>query len=123
MEVTGKIKVINGTVNVSDSFQKRELVVTTEEQYPQHILIEFNQDKCAVLDSYSIGQSVKVNINLRGREWINPEGVAKYFNSLQGWKIEALSEATASVNDTKVHDAQVLSPSNIGEEAEDDLPF
>lgn len=126
MEVTGKIKVINGTVNVSDSFQKRELVITTEEQYPQHILIEFNQDKCAVLDSYSIGQSVKVNINLRGREWINPDGVAKYFNSLQGWKIEALSEATASVNDTKVHDAQVLSPSNIGEEAEDekyDLPF
>ena len=123
MEVSGKIKVINGTVNVSDSFQKRELVVTTEEQYPQHVLIEFNQDKCAVLDSYSIGQSVKVSINLRGREWINPEGIAKYFNSLQGWKIEALSEAPASVNDTKVHDAQVLSPSNIGEELEDDLPF
>ena len=123
MEVTGKIKVINGTVNVSDSFQKRELVVTTEEQYPQHILVEFNQDKCAVLDSYSIGQSVKVSINLRGREWINPEGIAKYFNSLQGWKIEALSEATASVNNTKVHDAEILSPSNIGEDAKDDLPF
>jgi hypothetical protein len=123
MEVLGKIKVINGTVNVSDSFQKRELVVTTDEQYPQHILVEFNQDKCAVLDSYSIGQNVKVSINLRGREWINPEGIAKYFNSLQGWRIEALSEATASVNNTKVHDAEVLSPSNIGEEAKDDLPF
>jgi len=123
MEVTGKIKVINGTVNVSDSFQKRELVVTTEEQYPQHVLVEFNQDKCAVLDSYSIGQSVKVSINLRGREWINPEGIAKYFNSLQGWKIEALSEASASVNNTQVHDAEVLSPSNNGEDAKDDLPF
>jgi len=122
MEVTGKIKVINGTVNVTDSFQKRELVVTTEEQYPQHILIEFNQDKCAILDGFSIGQGVKVSINLRGREWVNPEGISKYFNQIQGWRIEALSEAS-NVNNTKVHDAEVLSPSNNGEEEKDDLPF
>lgn len=126
MEVTGKIKVINGTVNVTDSFQKRELVVTTEEQYPQHVLIEFNQDKCAVLDGFSIGQSVKVSINLRGREWVNPEGITKYFNQIQGWRIEALSNTpniAPNVNDTKVYNAEVLSPSNNGEDEKDDLPF
>ena len=66
MQVTGKIKVINQTQNVSASFKKRELVVSTEEQYPQHILIEFNQDKCDVLDNYTVGDSVNVSINLRG---------------------------------------------------------
>jgi hypothetical protein len=89
MEVSGKIKVINPTQEVNASFKKRELVVTTEDQYPQHILIEFNQDKCSVLDNYKVGQSVKIGINLRGREWVNPQGETRYFNQIQGWKIEA----------------------------------
>ena len=88
MEVTGKIKVINPSLQVSASFKKRELVVTTDEQYPQHIMIEFTQDKCDLLNNYSIGEPVKVSINLRGREWVNPQGEAKYFNSIQGWRIE-----------------------------------
>ena len=89
MEVLGKIKLINETQTFGASgFRKRELVVTTNEQYPQMIMIEFVQDKCDLLNTYQVGQDVKVSINLRGREWINPEGVAKYFNSIQGWRIE-----------------------------------
>lgn len=88
MEVTGKIKAINATVDVSASFKKRELVVTTDEQYPQHILVEFTQDKCDILNNYNVGASVKVSINLRGREWVNTQGETKYFNSIQGWRIE-----------------------------------
>jgi len=87
MELNGKIKAINEVQNVSASFKKRELVLTTNEQYPQDILIEFTQDKCDVLNSYNIGEDVIVSINIRGREWINPQGEAKYFNSIQGWKI------------------------------------
>ena len=88
MEVLGKIKVINPTQNVSATFKKRELVVSTNEQYVQHILIEFAQDKCDILDNYQVGQNVKVGINLRGREWVNPQGETKYFNQIQGWKID-----------------------------------
>ncbi len=88
MQVTGKIKVINQTQEVSSSFKKREIVVSTDEQYQQHVLIEFNQDKCSVLDNYKIGDNVIVDINLRGREWINQQGETKYFNTIQGWKIE-----------------------------------
>jgi len=84
MEVTGKIKAINAEQQVSASFKKRELVVTTEEQYPQHIMIEFTQDKCDLLNNYKVGEAVKVSINLRGREWVNPQGETKYFNSIQG---------------------------------------
>lgn len=93
MEVIGKIKMIGATLQVSASFQKRELVVTTEEQYPQHIMIEFAQDKCDVLNNYSVGQNVKVGINLRGRDWTNPQGETKYFNSIQGWRIEKNGDA------------------------------
>jgi hypothetical protein len=93
MQVQGTIKMIGETQQVSASFRKRELVVTTAEQYPQSILIEFNQDKCDVLDKYQVGQEVNVSINLRGREWVNPQGEAKYFNTIQGWKIEAVGSA------------------------------
>ena len=89
MEISGRIKKIDETKTYGASgFRKRELVLTTEEQYPQMLLIEFVQDKCDMLDNFQPGEEVKININLRGREWINPEGEAKYFNSIQGWRIE-----------------------------------
>jgi hypothetical protein len=62
MEVTGKIKVVNPEQQISAAFKKRELVVTTEEQYPQHIMIEFTQDKCDLLNNYSVGETVKASI-------------------------------------------------------------
>ena len=88
MEILGTVKVIGESVEVSASYKKRELVITTEEQYPQSIAIEFPQDKGSLLDYYEVGQSVKVSINLGGREWVNPQGETKYFNSIKGWKIE-----------------------------------
>ena len=68
MEVQGRIKMIGETQTFgSNGFWKREIVVTTEEQYPQHIMVEFVQDKTDLLNSYKEGQQVKININLRGR--------------------------------------------------------
>ena len=84
MEVIGKIKLIGETQTFGNNgFRKRELVVTTDEQYPQMLLIEFIQDKSELLNNYTVGQDVKVSINLKGREWINPQGEAKYFNAIQ----------------------------------------
>lgn len=88
MQVTGKIRLIGQTQEIGEKgFKKRDVVVTTEEQYPQHISIQFTQDKCSVLDDYKVGDEVAVDINLRGNEWVNPQGETKYFNTLQGWKI------------------------------------
>jgi hypothetical protein len=76
------------TITVSASFEKRELIIATEEQYPQYILINFTQGKCdSTLDSLQVGQLISVSINVRGREWTNPQGEVKYFNDIQGWKI------------------------------------
>ena len=122
MEVLGKVKVINPEQQVSATFKKRELVVTTDEQYPQHILVEFTQDKCDLLNNYAIGEPVKVSINLRGREWVNPQGETRYFNSIQGWRIEKLAaDAPAGA---PMPAAPVFQPApNLNEEEADDLPF
>ncbi|HEX8562743.1 MAG TPA: DUF3127 domain-containing protein [Flavobacterium sp.] len=128
MEVTGKIKVINPEQQVSAAFKKRELVVTTDEQYPQHIMIEFTQDKCDLLNNYRPGELVKVSINLRGREWVNPQGESKYFNSIQGWRIEK-QQADAPMQQQQQQQpplpaSQSFEPaSNFNEEDHDDLPF
>ena len=124
MEVTGKIKMIGEAKNVgSGSFLKRELVVTTEEQYPQHIMIEFVQDKCDLLNGYQVNEPVKVSINLRGREWVDPQGVTKYFNSIQGWRVERL-QAAAPTQAPPMPAAEAFEPAtNFKEEEHDDLPF
>ena len=91
MEVTGRVKMVEQTKEVGSSgFRKRDIVVTTDEQYPQHISVQFVQDKCDLLNNFTECQEVKVAINLRGREWINPQGEAVYFNTIQGWRIEAI---------------------------------
>lgn len=87
MQVTGRIKLIKDTEVVSEKFSKRELVVTTNDQYPQDIMIQFTQDKCNLLNDLSEGMDVAVSINLRGREWVSPQGEVKYFNTLEGWKV------------------------------------
>lgn len=125
MEVTGKIKVINAEQQVSATFKKRELVVSTEEQYPQFISINFVQDKCDLLNNYNTGDAVKVAINLRGREWVNPQGETKYFNDIQGWKIEKVqTEATSNSGLEPMPPTQAFAPAtNFNEEEHDDLPF
>ncbi|AOR27973.1 conserved hypothetical protein (DUF3127) [Formosa sp. Hel1_33_131] len=124
MEIQGKIKLIGETQSIgSNGFRKRELVVTTEEQYPQHIMVEFVQDKTDLLDSYQVGQQIKVGINLRGREWINPQGEAKYFNAIQGWRIDNLQQA-APANAAAVAPAQAFEPAtDLTADEPNDLPF
>ena len=111
MEVQGKIKVIQ-QAETFGTFTKRGVVVTTDEQYPQDIMVEFVQDKCTLLDKYKVGEDVKIGINLRGREWVNPEGVAKYFNTIQGWRIDKNSSETPSK-------PQPVTTENV----DNDLPF
>ncbi|MCH1548497.1 MAG: DUF3127 domain-containing protein [Flavobacteriaceae bacterium] len=124
MELQGKIKMIGNTQAITDSFKKREIVITTNEQYPQHIMTEFVQDKVDLLNNYEVGQDVKISINIRGREWKNPQGEIKYFNSIQGWRIEKLN------NDPSFSEAPPVAPlksfetiSDVDEKEHDDLPF
>ena len=86
--------------------------------------MEFVQDKTNLLDKFQVGQQVKVSIDLRGREWVSPQGDTKYFNSIQGWRIENLQEATPGDDIPPVPPADAFEPAdNLKEEDYDDLPF
>ena len=109
MEITGLVKLIGQTEEVgTNGFTKRLLVVTTNEQYPQDLPIDFVKDKTFLLDSFKIGDAVTVGINLRGSEYNG-----RYYLNAQGWKINK------GVNDIPVHDAKVIEVI----EVHNDLPF
>ncbi|MEL0185929.1 MAG: DUF3127 domain-containing protein, partial [Flavobacteriaceae bacterium] len=102
--------------------RKREIVLTTQEQYPQNILVEFIQDRTDLLDAYKVGDFVKIDINLRGREWTNDKGEVKYFNSIQGWRIEKVADEFES----QLPPLPTKEDLNISDNASsepDDLPF
>ncbi|MFY0655042.1 MAG: DUF3127 domain-containing protein [Cyclobacteriaceae bacterium] len=89
MKVEGKLLAKMNEQQVTDSFKKREFVVEYAEnpQYPELVKFEFIQDKCSELDSINIGDYVSLEFNLKGRKWTDPQGVDKYFNTLQAWRI------------------------------------
>ncbi|GGH67136.1 MAG: DUF3127 domain-containing protein [Bacteroidetes bacterium] len=122
MELTGTVKKVFDEQQISSSFKKREMVLTTEEQYPQSIMVEFVQDKTDLLDRIKEGDRVNVSINIRGREWQSPQGETRYFVSIQGWKIQAEQPAAAAGGSEPPMDSYSASdfPSD---EQEDDLPF
>lgn len=86
MEVKGIVKQV-GEIQDFNGFKKRELWIVTDETYPQTLNLEFVQDKVHILNNYKEGDKVEVSINLRGKEWTGADGVAKVFNSIQGWRI------------------------------------
>ena len=124
MEVQGKIKLVGDIQEITDSFSKRELVIVTQEQYPQTLCVEFVQDKMSLLDDFQEGQEVKIGINLRGREWKNSEGKIKYFTSLQGWRIENLQNEVPNNDQPGLDSLSPFEPADdVNKEDLDDLPF
>ncbi len=86
MEITGNIKLIldteTGTSKAGKEWAKRQIVVTTQETYPQDIAIDFMGDKITQINKFEVGNPVTVSINIRGNEYNG-----KYYNSINGWKI------------------------------------
>jgi len=91
IEATGKLHTIFETKQVSERFTKREFVVELLDnpKYPQVVLFQLTGDRCAQLDGLRVGDAVRIDFSLRGREWRSPQGDVKYFNSLDVWKVEA----------------------------------
>ncbi|MDO4762999.1 MAG: DUF3127 domain-containing protein [Flavobacteriaceae bacterium] len=123
MELQGTVKKIFDTQTFASGFQKRELILLTQEQYPQPISIEFLSEKIMLLDNLSEGDQIKVGINIRGREWTNPQGEVKYFNSITGWRLEKITDSSFEPTQAS-SDTQAVSNENpFADEEDDDLPF
>jgi len=118
--IDGDITAIFDKNQITDTFSKREFVVETVGEYPQQIKIEFTQAKCAELDKYTVGDSVSVSVNIRGRKWTNKEGKDMYFNTLQAWRIKKL--ASSNIDPINSSYADDYSYGN-DDAVSDDLPF
>lgn len=126
MEISGIVKKVGDTQDITQTFKKREIVVTTEEQYPQHLMVEFTQDKTSLLDNYNVGDKVTIGINLRGREWTSPQGEVKYFNSIQGWRIDKTQPAASGGNAAPAQSSSSAGMPEMppmADDDDDDLPF
>jgi hypothetical protein len=90
MEVIGRLHVIGETQQKSERFTKREFVLEIAEnpKYPQTVQFQLTGDRVNQIDGMNVGDQVRVEFSLRGREWRSPSGDVKYFNSLDVWRIE-----------------------------------
>jgi len=83
--ITGRIIEI-GLVQTFDSgFTKRQFVIEEKPgaDYPNPIPLEVVKDRCALLDSLQVGDTVTASYDLRGREYNG-----KYYVNVQAWRIE-----------------------------------
>jgi len=129
-KLTGTVKVLNPTQAISEKFSKREFVIETQDQYPQLVMFQATQDKCALLDNIQLSSQVEVSFNLRGKEWTSPAGEVKYFNTLEAWRIETVGQSNTmptggpsamSLNSDPIPAATASAVTS--REEEDDLPF
>ena len=120
MEISGKIIVLNDTETIgAKGFQKRLLVVQTEETYPQTIPVEFTQEKTTILNFYKVGDLVKIGINLRGSEW-----QGRYYANINGWKISKVDANLTAAQQMPDREAtQPINNAQLQAEEEDFLPF
>lgn len=125
-QLTGKIKAIGAIEQKSDTFKVRTFVVSIDgdTNYPQHVQLQMANDKCEMLNTFTVGSEVTVSFNLRGREWTAADNTVKYFNTLDAWRVEAGTGAVATAqggaqaNSVPANQTPVTMPDSV-----DDMPF
>lgn len=106
----------------ANGFKVAKFIVVDDSssEYEQILELQCTQDKADNLVKYNkAGDRVDISYNLRGREWTNPQGEVKVFNSIEAWKVFKVDNAAGGegVEDYQEVDASSL---DVGTE---DLPF
>jgi hypothetical protein len=123
-KLTGSVKLIKDTVQVTEKFAKREFVINdASSMYPQDIIFQAVQDKCSMLDGINEGEQVEVSFNLRGREWTSPQGEVKYFNTLDAWRIEKVGQGMPQGGPSDMNLDAAPATASTESADDDDLPF
>lgn len=96
--ITGTIHLILPKRQVTEKFAAQELVLHTNDKYPQYIVFQAANDKCKMLDPLLVGQEATITFSVRGREYKKEGQEPRYFNTLEiisidAQKSEAVSEA------------------------------
>lgn len=124
-EAQGQIHSIGATTEYGNNgFTKREFVIklTGEGEntaYPNYIALELIKDKCALMDSYRMGDEINVHFNLSGRLWSGNGKPEKCFTSLQAWRVEAVGDQPDAYDQSPPPGFEQSSPPDY----DDDIPF
>ncbi|MCB0786749.1 MAG: DUF3127 domain-containing protein [Flavobacteriales bacterium] len=121
--ISGTIKSIGKTQDISDKFRKRELILLEAVgQRDQPVPIEFTQDRTGLLDGFEPGEQVTVSFFINGREWVARDGTVKYFLSLSAQRIDRAGAAPAA-GAPPLPPPPTAKDEPISGDDEDDLPF
>ena len=117
LAATGRIHAHFDTEQVTERFRKREFVLELADnpRYPQHVLFQLTGPRCESLDGFQVGDEVRVEFSLRGREWKSPRGETRFFNSLDVWTLERAGAATPAGDEPPLPEPPPHS--------DDDIPF
>ena len=88
-EFEGRLKKIL-PIKERGTFKKIEFILVSDEQYPQMIKFELQNNKIKLIESFFIGDQIKLDFNLRGIEWLDPEGKKVYFTSFTVWRLKKI---------------------------------
>jgi len=127
-DATGVLVVKEDVVKRTETFSVREFVIEVAgDRFSDFVKFQLTNDKCALLDSFQIGDQVLVTFNLRGRKW-EKDGKTTYFNSLDAWRLRKADGTSASSYDGGASAASggsaVFTETNVSNAKDGgDLPF
>ena len=111
LKQVGVIERIEEVKVFSDKFKALKFTINTGGEYPQVVEFQASQDKADNFNQFNkVGDNVEVLFNLRGRNWTNPSGEIKTFNTLEVWRVNKVDSAIPEAIQQTA-------------EVEDDLPF
>jgi hypothetical protein len=89
--IKGKLFSKSAVLQVNDRFKKLEFVLEVQEQngdtiYTNYIKFQLAQNKCDLINNFSIGQEVELSFNIKGNKY-EKAGVTNVINTLDVWKI------------------------------------
>ncbi len=120
LETQGKLHEIFDAQQVTEKFKKREFVVEIDDNgYLQHVKFQLNQDKCSLIDPFSLGENVKVSFNLSGRQYTSKTGEKGYITNVVAWRIERVGSTNSAPMPTEPPVFQL----GATEGEDDSLPF
>lgn len=131
LQVTGILVDKQATQVVTEKFKKRTFAMDITEQgsdgnsYPNFVQLQATQNRCELLDAFFVGDTVTVHFNIRGNK-NEKDGVVRYFNNLDAWRIERAASNNQPDQTTKPYSSPAATPSQFSPKQHDmseDLPF
>ena len=112
IELTGRIKAIGKTKQITDSFKVRSLWMSFDDSYVHNgeavekentPEFQFKQSGCELLDNFSANDLVKITFKPEGRKW-ESNGKSGHITNLSAFKIEVIQAHTNGQSQpTEVH--------------------